>query len=189
MVKRGSKTEHNLLASFAGESQARGRYTMYASVAAKEGFKQIEALFLETADNERVHAQTFFGHLTGGVTQITAGYPGDIGTTAENLKFAADGEQEEHTEIYPGAAKIADEEGYPEVARLFREVAKVEAEHEKRYRKLLKNVEEGTVFKRDGKVYWKCRKCGRVVEASQAPLRCPACDHPQAHFELFVENY
>ena len=189
MVEKGSKTEHNLLASFAGESQARNRYTMYASVAAKEGFKQIEALFLETADNERVHAQTFFKHLTGGMIEITASYPGDIGTTAENLKFAAEGENEEHTELYPEAANVADQEGYPEVAKLFCEVAKVEVEHEKRFRKLLKNIEDGTVFKRDGKVFWRCRKCGRIVEATGAPLRCPACDHPQAHFELFVENY
>ena len=188
-VKRGSQTEHNLLASFAGESQARNRYTMYAKVAREEGFKQIEAIFLETAEHERVHAKRFFSFLPGGMVEIKACYPSDIGITADNLKFAAAGEHEEHTIIYKMAAEVAEKEGYKEVAKQFREVAKVEAEHEKRYLKLLKNVEKGQVFKRKTKVLWKCRECGRIVEATQAPLRCPACDHPQDYFELFVEAY
>ena len=189
MVMKGSKTEHNILAAFAGESQARNRYTMYAAKARDEGYRQIEALFLETADNERVHAKQFFKLLSGEPVQITATFPTAIGDTAFNLKAAAEGEKEEHTMLYPEAAKVAEEEGFPEAAKLFREVAKVEKEHEKRYRKLLHNVEEGFVFKRGNKVFWKCRVCGRVVEATGAPLRCPACDHPQAVFELFVEAY
>ncbi len=189
MVKKGSKTEHNLLAAFAGESQARNRYTMYAATARDEGYRQIEAIFLETADNERVHARSFFSHLPGDPVTITAMYPTAIGDTAFNLKAAADGENEEHTNLYPEAAKVAKAEGYPEVARLFLEVAKVEEEHEKRYLKLLHNVEEGFVFKRGKKVFWKCRVCGRVIEATSAPKRCPTCEHPQAVFELFVENY
>jgi len=188
-VKKGSKTAHNLLASFAGESQARNRYTMYASVAREEGFKQIEALFLETAEHERVHAKRFFRFLPGGMAEIKACYPTDIGTTADNLRSAAEGEHEEHVMLYPTAADVAQKEGYQEVAKQFREVAKVEAEHEKRYLKLLHNVEKGLVFKRKGKVFWKCRECGRIVEATKAPLRCPACDHPQSYFELFVEAY
>ncbi|HUU29446.1 MAG TPA: ferritin family protein [archaeon] len=189
MVKKGSKTEHNLLASFAGESQARNRYTMYASKAKEEGLRQIEALFLETADHERMHAQRLFRLLPGEPVEITATYPTAIGDTAFNLKAAAAGENEEHTELYPKAAEVADEEGYPEVAKQFREIAKVEVEHEKRYLKLLKNLEEGRVFKRGTKVFWKCRKCGRIIEAAQAPLQCPTCGHPQGHFELFVEAY
>lgn len=189
MVKKGSKTEHNLLASFAGESQARNRYTMYAATARDEGYRQIEAIFLETADNERVHARSFFSHLPGDPVTITAMYPTAIGDTAFNLKAAAEGENEEHTKLYPEAAEVAKQEGYPEVARLFLEVAKVEEEHEKRYLKLLHNVEEGFVFKRGKKVFWKCRVCGRVIEATAAPKRCPTCEHPQAVFELFVENY
>lgn len=189
MVKKGSKTEHNLLAAFAGESQARNRYTMYAAKARDEGYRQIEALFLETADHERVHAKQFFKFLPGDPVTITAMYPTAIGDTAFNLKAAAEGENEEHTKLYPEAAKVAEEEGYPEVAKQFLEIAKVEVEHEKRYLKLLHNVEEGFVFKRGAKVFWKCRVCGRVCEATSAPLRCPACDHPQAHFELFVEAY
>ncbi|MCE5271837.1 rubrerythrin family protein [bacterium] len=189
MVKKGSKTEHNLLASFAGESQARNRYTMYAAKARDEGFRQIEAIFLETADNERVHAKGFFKHLTGEPATITAMYPTAIGDTAQNLKAAAEGENEEHTKLYPEAAEVAEAEGYPEVAFLFREVAKVELEHEKRFLKLLHNVEEGFVFKRGDKVFWKCRVCGRIIEAKAAPKRCPTCEHPQAVFELHVENY
>lgn len=189
MVEKGSKTEHNLLASFAGESQARSRYTMYASVARKEGFRQIEAIFLETAGHEFEHAKRFFKLLPGDPVEITASYPSIIGDTATNLKEAAAGENEEHTRLYPEAAEIADQEGFPEAAKQWREVAVVEKWHEERYLKLLKNVEEGLVFKRGEKVYWKCRNCGRIVEATQAPLRCPTCDHPQAHFELLVEAY
>jgi len=189
MVKRGSRTEHNLLAAFAGESQARNRYTMYAEKAQEEGYSQIAAIFLETADNERVHAQRFFSFLPGDPVEITATYPTAIGDTAANLKAAAEGEYEEHSKLYPEAAKVAEEEGYADVAKQFREVAQSEVEHEKRYRKLLHNVEEGLVFKRQSKVLWKCRTCGRVIEATQAPPRCPCCGRPQSEFELFVEPY
>jgi rubrerythrin len=189
MVKKGSKTEHNLMASFAGECQARSRYTMYAAAARKEGFKQVEAVFLETAGHEYEHAKRFFRLLTGDPVEITACYPSIKGDTATNLKASAEGENEEHTSLYPEMAEIAEQEGFPEAAKQWREVAKVEKWHEERFLTLLKNLEEGTVFKRDGKVFWKCRNCGRIVQASKAPLTCPACDHPQAHFELFVEEY
>lgn len=189
MVEKGSKTEHNLLASFAGESQARNRYTFYAKKAKKEGYEQIADIFLETADHEQLHAKRFFRFLPGDPVEITATYPTAISDTAANLKAAAAGENEEHTMLYPNAAEIAEQEGYPEVAQQWREVAKVEVEHEKRYLKLLENVEKGLVFKRETEVFWKCRKCGRVVEAAQAPLRCPCCDHPQSYFELSVEAY
>ncbi len=189
MVQKGSKTEHNLLAAFAGESQARNRYDMYAVVAEQEGLVQIANLFRETAHNEMWHARRFFKFLPGGGAEITAGYPSDIGTTAENLKSAAAGENEEHTVIYPGMADIAEQEGFPEVAKQYRDVAKVEVKHEARYLKLLNNVEKGIVFQRDGKVFWKCLECGAVYEASKAPLRCPTCENPQAFFELFVEGY
>lgn len=189
MVEKGSKTEHNLLASFAGESQARNRYTFYAEKALEEGYEQIAAIFLETADHEKMHAQRFFRLLPGDPVEITATYPSAIGDTAANLKAAAAGENEEHTILYPNAAEIAEQEGYPEVAQQWREVAKVEIEHEKRYLKLLGNVDKGLVFKRESKVFWKCRKCGLVVQSTQAPLRCPCCDHPQSCFELFIEAY
>ena len=187
---KGTKTEHNLLAAFAGESQARSRYTYYAGVARKEGYRQIEALFLETADNELQHAKQFFKFLEGGMVEITAAYPaGVIGNTADNLKAAAEGENEEWTDLYPTAAKIAEEEGFPEVASAFRNIAKVEEKHEARYRKLLQNVENGAVFKKNSPVAWKCRNCGFVHEGVQALDKCPACAHPQEHFELFVEAY
>jgi len=187
---KGTKTEHNLLAAFAGESQARNRYTYYAGIARKEGFRQIEALFLETAENEMAHAKSFFKCLEGGMVEITATYPaGLLGTTKENLKAAADGENEEWTELYPDAADIADEEGFPDVAALFRNIAKVEEKHEARYRKLLQNIENGAVFQKDKPVAWKCRNCGFVHEGTQALEKCPACAHPQEHFELFVETY
>jgi rubrerythrin len=189
MVKKGSQTERNLMAAFAGESQARNRYTMYAAKARDEGYDQIQAIFLETADNERLHAKLFFRMLTGEPVEITGAFPTAIGDTAFNLRASAGGENEEHTLVYPKMAEIAEQEGFPEAAKQFRETAKVEKEHEKRFLKLLKNVEEGTVFKRGQKVFWKCRACGRIVEATQAPLRCPACEHPQAVFELFVEPY
>ena len=186
----GTKTEHNLLAAFAGESQARNRYTFAASVARKEGYRQIEALFLEAAENEMAHAKAFFKHLEGGMLEIQATYPaGVIGTTAQNLKAAADGENEEWTELYPQAAKIADEEGFPAVAATFRNIAKVEEKHEARYRKLLANVESGKVFRKDAPVAWKCRNCGFIHDGEQAPEMCAACAHPQEHFELFVETY
>lgn len=187
---KGTRTEHNLLAAFAGESQARNRYTYFASVARKEGYRQIEALFLETAENEREHAKRFFKFLEGGALEITATYPaGVLGTTADHLKAAADGENEEWTILYPAAAAVADEEGFPEVAQAFRAIAKVEEKHEARYRKLLSSVEGGKVFKKDAKVAWKCMNCGYVHEGDEAPGMCPACIHPQEHFELFVEAY
>ena len=187
---KGTRTEHNLLAAFAGESQARNRYTYFASVARKEGYRQIEALFLETAENEREHAKRFFKFLEGGALEITATYPaGVIGTTADHLKAAADGENEEWTILYPAAADIAEEEGFPVVAQAFRAIAKVEEKHEARYRKLLVNVESGQVFKKDANVAWKCMNCGYVHDGDEAPGMCPACVHPQEHFELYVETY
>lgn len=187
---KGTQTEKNLLASFAGESQARNRYTFFASQAKSEGYEQIAALFLETADNEKEHAKRFFKFLEGGDLEITASYPaGKIGTTAENLKASAEGENMEHSVIYPEAAKIAEQEGFPEVAAAFRYVAKVEVSHELRYRALLKNIEEGKVFKRDTVVKWKCRNCGLVVEGKEPPEKCPTCLHAKSHFELFSEAY
>ncbi len=187
---KGTKTEKNLLASFAGESQARNRYTYFASQAKKEGFEQISFIFADTADNEKEHAKRFFKFLEGGMVEITASYPaGVIGTTAENLAEAAEGEHEEWAILYPAFAQIADEEGFPEIAKLWREVAKAETGHEARYRKLLANVKEGKVFKKDGSVKWRCRNCGYIHEGAEAPDKCPACDHEQAHFELLAENY
>ncbi len=186
----GTKTEKNLLASFAGESQARTRYTFFASAAKKEGYEQISALFLETAENEKEHAKRFFAFLEGGMTEITATYPaGKICTTLENLKNAAEGENEEHTLLYPEAAKTADEEGFPEIATLFRNIAKVEFEHEMRYRKLAANIESGLVFARPEPIRWKCRNCGYVHEGKEAPKLCPSCLHPQAYFEIKETNY
>lgn len=190
MNLKGSKTEKNLLASFAGESQARNRYTYFASVAKKEGYEQISALFLDTAENEKEHAKRFFKYLQGGMVEITAKYPaGVIGTTKENLKAAADGEHEEWGILYPEAAKIARQEGFEEIAFQFEEIAKVEAEHEKRYRKLFQNIEKGQVFKRDKEVQWHCRNCGYVIGGKEAPKECPACKHPQAYYEVLTENY
>lgn len=187
---KGTKTEQNLLKAFAGESQARMRYDYFAKQAKKEGYEQIAAIFEETALNEMQHAKKFFSFLEGRMVEITATYPaGKIGTTIENLKAAAEGENEEWTELYPEFARIAKEEGFPKVAAAFNTIAKVEKEHEERYLKLLKNVEEGSVFKKDKVVKWKCRKCGHIHEGTEAPQKCPACDHPQAHFELMEENY
>jgi len=187
---KGTQTELNLLKSFAGESQARNRYTFFASVAKKEGFEQISAIFTETADNEKEHAKVFFKYLEGGPAEITATYPaGKIGTTAENLLAAAEGELEEWSSLYPEFARIADEEGFADIALHYREIAEVEARHEARYRKLLENVNGHTVFKKDGKVFWKCRNCGYIHEGPEAPLVCPACNHPQAYYELWAENY
>ncbi len=187
---KGTKTEKNLLASFAGESQARNRYTYFASVAKKEGYKQIEGLFLETADNEKEHAKKFFKLLEGSDVEITATYPaGVIGKTAENLEAAANGEHEEWEVLYPEAAKVADEEGFPKIAAQFRDIAVVEKAHEKRYRKLLENVKGGTVFKKDTSVQWKCRNCGYIYGGNEAPKECPACAHPQVYFEVLCENY
>lgn len=187
---KGSRTEKNLLAAFAGESQARNRYTLFAKKAKEEGYEQIAALFLETADNEREHAKRYFSLLEGGDVEIQASYPaGIVGSTLENLKAAAAGENIEHTSIYPGFADIADEEGYPEASRVFRRVAEVEVWHEKRYIKLAKNIEEKSVFKKPEKVLWKCRECGRVHEGPEPPKKCPTCQHPMSYFELYVENY
>lgn len=190
MSIKGSRTEQNLLKAFAGESQARNRYTFFASVAKKEGFEQISAIFTETADNEKEHAKVFFKYLEGGDLEITAAYPaGRIGTTAENLLAAADGELMEWGTLYPEFAKIADDEGFADIATSFREIAEVEAHHEKRYRALLENVNGHTVFKKDGKVFWKCRNCGYIYEGAEAPLECPACKHPQAYYELLADNF
>ncbi len=190
MEFKGSKTEKNLLAAFAGESQARTRYTFFSSVAKKEGYEQISAIFQETADNEKEHAQLFFKHLKGGMAEITAAYPaGIIGSTAENLKAAAEGEKFEWGTLYPGFGEIAEEEGFRDAAKTFRMVAKVESYHERRYRKLLANVEQGHVFDRESPTKWKCRNCGYVFEGSKAPEKCPVCEHPQSYFELWSENY
>jgi len=187
---KGSETEKNLLKAFAGESQARNRYTYFASVAKKDGYEQISAIFLETADNEKEHAKVFFKFLTGGDTEITASYPaGKIGTTAENLLAAAEGEKMEWGTLYPGFQKVAEKEGFKEVAKAFKEIAEVEEKHEKRYRKLLENVKKNKVFRKDAVVRWKCRNCGYVHEGKDAPKTCPACSHPQAFYELLAENY
>lgn len=187
---KGTQTEQNLLKSFAGESQARTRYTFFASVAKKEGFEQISAIFMETAEQEKEHAKKFFKYLEGGMVEITASFPaGVIGTTAENLKAAAEGENEEWVDLYPHFADVAEQEGFPAVALTFRNVAKVEAEHEKRYRKLLENVENGTVFSDSEEIEWQCRNCGYVHRGKTAPEACPACAHPRAYFERKKNNY
>lgn len=187
---KGTQTEKNLLTAFAGESQARNRYTFFASAAKKEGFEQISAIFLETAENEKEHAKVFFQYLEGGEAEITASYPaGIIGSTSHNLEAAADGEHAEWSVIYVDFADVAEKEGFVDVASSFREIAKVEKFHEERYRKLLSHVKDGTVFKRDKPIKWHCRNCGNVVEGSEAPQKCPACRHPQAYFEVLDENY
>jgi rubrerythrin len=187
---KGTKTEKNLLASFAGESQARNRYTFFASQAKKEGYEQISALFIETADNEKEHAKLFFKALEGGTAEITATFPaGKIGTTAENLLASANGEKEEWSILYPEAAKTALAEGFEDVAKLFEAISKVEAAHEKRYRKLLVDVQNKQVFKKAAPVLWKCRNCGHIHEGHEAPAACPACKHPQSYFEVLSENY
>jgi len=187
---KGTKTEKNVLAAFAGESQARNRYTYFSSVAKKEGYEQISWIFLDTADNEKEHAKRFFKFLEGGDVEIVASYPaGIIGTTIENLKEAATGENLEHTKLYPDAAKTADEEGFPEVAATFRAIASVEQGHEARYLKLLQNIEKNQIFKREGKTKWRCRNCGYVHEGPEAPEMCPSCLHPRAYFEIKPENY
>jgi rubrerythrin len=187
---KGSQTEKNLLAAFAGESQARNRYTYFSGVAKKAGYEQIAAIFLETADNEKEHAKRFFKFLEGGEVTITAGYPaGVIGDTAANLLASADGEKFEWTTLYKSFAEVADKEGFKEVADTFRHIAAVEVEHEKRYRKLLENVKGSKIFKKDAPVKWKCRNCGYVHEGANAPDKCPACLHPQAYYEVVAENY
>lgn len=190
MSIKGTETEKNLLKAFAGESQARNRYTFFAKQAKKEGFVQISNIFLETAEQEKEHAKRFFKFLEGGGVEITAMYPaGIIGTTAENLKAAAEGENEEWTELYPAFADIAEKEGFKDVATCFRMIAKVEVEHEKRYLRLLENVEKEKVFKKDEKTLWKCTNCGYVHEGTSAPAKCPACIHPQEYFQVKEENF
>ncbi len=187
---KGSKTEKNLLKSFAGESQARNRYIFFASVTRKEGYVQIQRIFEETAANEKEHAEVFFKHLEGGEVEIVAAYPaGKIGTTEENLLAAAEGELMEWGTLYPDFAKVAREEGFLDIAESFTEIAEVEEAHEKRYRKLLENVKNGTVFKRDEEVEWHCLNCGYIHHGKEAPEVCPACDHPQSYYELHMPNY
>ncbi len=187
---KGSKTEKNLLAAFAGESQARNRYTYFASVAKKAGYEQIAAIFLETAENEKEHAKMFFKQLEGGEVEIQASYPaGVIGNTEENLAAAAAGENLEWTKLYKEGAETAKAEGFDEAARIFTEISEVEEKHEKRYRKLRANIQSGTVFKKETTVKWKCRNCGYVHEGKEAPKSCPACRHPQAYYEVLAENY
>jgi len=186
----GSQTEKNLLAAFAGESQARNKYTFFASVARKEGYEQIAGIFEETLANEKEHAELFFKHLKGGMVEIKASYPaGVIASTAENLKAAAEGEKLEWGTLYPNFADVAQQEGFADVANTFRMVAQVESYHERRYNKLLESVQQGKVFKKDQPVKWKCRNCGYVFEGTQAPEKCPVCAHPKAYFEVWVENY
>jgi len=193
---KGSKTAENLLKSFAGESQARMRYTYYASAAKKEGYVQISNIFTETADNEKEHAKRFFKflnedpELAGSGLEITAAYPaGGQSSTVENLKMAAAGENEEWTELYPMFADVADEEGFADIAMVYRKIAEVEKKHEARYNALAKNIDEGKVFDKDETVLWKCNNCGYIHEGTSAPVMCPACAHPQAYFEVFVETY
>jgi len=190
MEFKGSKTEKNLLTAFAGESQARNRYTYFASAAKKEGYVQISAIFEETANQEKEHAKKLFKFLQGGEAQVAAAFPaGVIGPATENLKAAAAGENYETTEMYPGFAEVADEEGFADIAKVFRSIAIAEARHRDRYLKLAKNIDEGVVFKKDKSVCWICRNCGYVHEGPEAPESCPACAHPQAHFELDALNY
>jgi rubrerythrin len=187
---KGTKTEQNLLKAFAGESQARNRYEFFASRARKEGLEQIAEIFQETANQEKEHAKRFFSFLEGGMTEITASYPaGKVGTTKENLKAAAEGENEEWTKIYPLFAEIAREEGFPEVATAFKMISKAEAEHERRYMKLLQNISEDHVFMKQGKVWWKCLNCGYVYESEKAMENCPACLHPKSFMQIREENY
>ena len=188
---KGTRTEKNLLTAFAGESQARNRYTYFASAAKKEGYEQISAIFTETANQEKEHAKRFFKFLEGGETTVSADFPaGMIGTTVENLKAAADGEEYEHTEMYPGFAEIAREEGFDAIAKVFDMVSVAEKQHEKRYRDLAANIESSRVFHRDEKTTWRCLNCGYVErDATDAPTMCPACAHPRAYFELLGENW
>ena len=187
---KGTETENNLLKAFVGESQARNRYTYFASAAKKEGLVQIADIFQETADQEKEHAKRFFKFLQGGCVEITASFPAGVtGTTAENLEAAAAGEHEEWTELYPAFAATAREEGFEAVAVVFEKICIAEKQHEKRYSDLLKNLNEGTVFRKNGQVIWRCRNCGYIHESKEAPDMCPACAHPQAHFEVLAENW
>jgi rubrerythrin len=190
MSLKGTRTEKNLMAAFAGESQARNRYTYAASKAKEEGYEQISAVFTETADQEKEHAKRLFKLMQGGEIEIAGAFPaGPIGTTSENLAGAAGGENHEWTEMYPGMAEIADEEGFKDIARVFRSIAVAEKQHEDRYLALKASVDAGKVFQKDAPVTWRCRNCGFVHEGPKAPAVCPACDHPQAHFELLAMNW
>ena len=187
---KGTQTEKNLLTSFAGESQARMRYTYFASAAKKEGYEQISAIFLETAEQEKEHAKRMFKWLEGGMVEITASYPaGVIGTTLENLKAAAAGENEEWTTDYPKFADVAEAEGFPEIAAMYRNIAIAEKGHEERYQAFVKNIEAGKVFAKDEEIVWQCRNCGYIYVGKEAPKACPACLHPQAYFEVKKENW
>ena len=187
---KGTQTEKNLLTAFAGESQARNRYTFYASKAKKEGYAQISDIFAETADQEKEHAKRLFKLLEGGEVEISGAFPaGTIDPTVENLKAAAAGENYEHTEMYPGFAKVAEEEGFSDIAAVFLAIAVAEKQHEKRYLDFAANIDAGRVFNRETPVVWRCRNCGYLHEGNEAPETCPACDHPQAHFELLGENW
>jgi rubrerythrin len=187
---KNTQTEKNLLKAFAGESQARNRYTFFAKIAKKEGYEQIAALFLETAENEKEHAKLFFSYLEGGMAEITATYPaGKIGTTQENLLAAAQGEEEEWTVLYPEFGKVAMEEGFPLVANTFRLIAEIEKHHMERYKKLHANLTENKVFRKDDQIEWHCRECGHIHTGPEAPMVCPVCKHPQAYFERLAENY
>ena len=190
MSLKGTRTEKNILTAFAGESQARNRYNYFASVAKKEGFEQVAAIFEETAHHEKEHAKRLFKFLEGGELAITASFPaGVIGSNQANLNSSAGGENHEYTSMYPEFAKVADEEGFAKIAAVFRAIASAEEGHEKRYLKLLANIQAGKVFQRTDKVTWKCRNCGYLHEGNTAPEKCPACDHPQSFYELWVENY
>lgn len=187
---KGTRTEKNILTAFAGESQARNRYTYAAKVAEKEGYMQMAHLFIRTAEQERVHAKTLFKLLQGGEVEITAAFPaGVIGSTLENLEAAAGGEEHEYMDMYPSFAKTAEEEGFPLIAATFRAIAKAEKQHAKQYRALIRNLKESTVFRKDGSVTWHCTKCGYVHDGPEAPQKCPACAHPQNYFELLAENW
>ena len=191
---KGTQTAENLMKAFAGESQARNRYTFYSSVAKKEGYIQISNLFTETADNEKEHAKRFFkflneGELAGEIVEISAGFPVSLGDTNANLLAAASGENEEWTILYPHFADIAEKEGFSIIATAFRKIAEVEKRHEARYRKLLSNIEENSVFKKENPTLWKCINCGYIYEGIEAPVSCPACAHPQSYFEVLSENY
>ncbi|MBS3817990.1 rubrerythrin family protein [bacterium] len=187
---QGTQTEKNLLAAFAGESQARNRYAYFSSVAKKEGYEQIAGIFMETAENEKEHAKVFFKYLQGGTVEIQAEYPaGVIRDTEENLLAAAEGEKLEWGSLYPNFAEVAEKEGFPEIARSFQNIAKVESHHEKRYRKLQENIKKKKVFKKDKVVKWKCRNCGYIHEGKEAPKECPACHHPQSYYEVLTEPY
>ena len=190
MELKGSRTEMNLQTAFAGESQARNKYTYFASVAKKEGYEQIAAIFTETADQEKEHAKRMFKHLEGGMCEITATFPaGVIGKTLDNLKAAAAGEHEEWSLDYPKFADIADEEGFPEIARMYRNISVAERGHEERYLAFVRNIEAGKVFVKDEDTVWQCRNCGYIHYGKEAPVECPACAHPQAHFEVKKTNY